>query len=964
MHRKAILFLSALFLLWGNIAFSQSTETVTVNSVHFYMATGGIGWSYNWSLIDPDGKTIKLTSTENLNHSQSEEITFTKIGTYILQVQGTDDQGCLSEVNSKTIDVIINNFQLSFSNLTSTQCYQSDDNSFSVGLQLNDQNGDPLAQDQFPVDVTFQINGVTQSSQIVNYLDQTLVINDNTFTTDSLQNSSVILTLLSATSSDNTTFQPITGQDVHSHTILAQPQIAFDQAVDTVYRDEKRSFNVNGNTTWTYKWILTDPSLNESTLNSVGSQSAEITFNQLGNYQLNVQAINGQGCLSNWGNKTIVVIASPDSTSLIQPLAVQDINMTWKNSSVSGNVFTNDLLFNGKKSAINVVQLPVADAGELTFFDTNTGDYTFEPAAGFTGEAIFEYQLCTTDSLGAMSCSDTASVTIQVLDPDDVNQATVANDDVVITLADQSASGNFLLNDFDPNNESFNISRVITTNLPGTLEWNTDGTFQYTPPANYIGEVHFNYQVCNQSGNCDWATVTIYVLSPDVADGSLFAIDDAFYTEGVLSGWLSANDLSEGAVTYQVDPVKAPEKGTVNIQPDGQFVYTPSEDRYGTFTDQFVYEVCNSDSICSLATAYIVANVTGPFITVNDTFDVGACASIHLDASSSHGFGDLTYQWQPNDFLDDPTSSSPIFTPGQSTNYTLTVSDENGNSATQDVAVIVHDAPQVVTNSQVFVTNSSDLIMLDAAESTGKGLQFSWNTDGQGMIVSGINTATPEVSGLGKYYVQVTDQYGCTALDSVTVGLLVQVTAVDDTAGILINTFADINVLTNDLPKGQLDPQSISVVSPPEHGVAVVTSDSLITYTPNQYYIGQDNFVYAVCDYYNQCDEATVLVIIHDESLFVPNAFSPNADGKNDYFEILGLNQYENVSLKVFNRWGNLVYESSNYGEGSGRSGFWNGVANKGVRIGNGEVPPGTYYYILDLGKGQQKITGFVYIDR
>lgn len=936
-------------------------------SAHTYNVENHAGSEYKWQVYS-EIVPLTLASPSSFNFVTSNTLSTVQVqwnmaGIYYLIVRETDQGGC-SNLKAMRIEVIPNNLQLAFTNLTSTQCYQSGDNSFAIGLQLTDQNGDPLAQDQFPVEVTYQVNGVTQSSQIVSYLDQTLVVTDGTFTVDSMQNSLVAVTLLSATNINNLTIQTITGQDIHNHTILAQPQISFDQIADTVYQGAQFSYNVSGNTNWVYNWILTDPTFNNLTLESAGTQSDKITFSRLGAYQLRVQATNDQSCLSNWANKTIVVIKSPVVNPLAQPLAVHDINMTWKNSTVSGNVFTNDLVFNGEKSSINVVQIPDASAGKLTSFDTKTGDYTFEPSPDYSGEAIFEYQLCTTDSLGTVICSDTASVTIQIIDPDNADQAPVANDDVVITRPDQSVSGNFLQNDFDPGKGIFSVSSVTTTNLPGTLEWNSDGTFQYTPPVSFTGNVHFNYKVCNQSGSCDWATVTIYILSPDIAGDSLFAIDDAFYTEGVINGQLSLNDRKPGIAIYHVDPVQAPVKGTVSIQPDGQFVYTPSEDSYGTFTDHFVYEVCDGDSICSQATAYIVANVTGPFIAVNDTFETGACASVQLDASNSHGFGELTYQWQPTDFLNDPSSATPMFTPGQTTSYTLTVSDGNGNSTSKEVVVVVHDAPQVVTNNQVFVNNSTDLIMLDASGSTGDNLQFNWYTDGRGMVVSGINTATPEVSGLGKYYVQVSDQFGCIAVDSVTVGLLIQITAVNDTVGVLINTFADINVLANDIPKDQIDPHSISVVSPPEHGVAVVTSDSIITYTPNQYYIGQDNFIYAVCDYYNKCDEATVLVMIHDESLFVPNAFSPNGDGKNDYFEIQGLSQYENVSLEVFNRWGNLVYKSSNYGEGSGRSGFWDGVANKGVRIGNGEVPSGTYYYILDLGRGEQKITGFVYIDR
>ncbi len=349
-------------------------------------------------------------------------------------------------------------------------------------------------------------------------------------------------------------------------------------------------------------------------------------------------------------------------------------------------------------------------------------------------------------------------------------------------------------------------------------------------------------------------------------------------------------------------------------------------------------------------------------IIAEETLQTGNCAPIQLDASSSTGQGELSFSWTPTTGLDDPASPRPLFTPGSSASYTVTVTDSRGQTATDAVWVEVIDPPLLVLNKQVFVNNPTDVILLDASASAGHNLAFNWRSAGEGLIIAGSQSATPQVSGLGKYYLEVTDAFGCTARDSVTVGLLVQVTAIDDTIGVRINTYADINVLRNDKPQGQLDPESISIVSPPSHGFATISSDSIITYTPDQFYLGHDEFIYSVCDYSNRCDEATVLVRVSDEALFVPNGFSPNGDGLNDYFEIVGIGSYERVKLKIFNRWGNLVYESENYGPAG--DGFWDGKADRGGRTSDGQLGTGTYYYILDLGRGNEKLSGFIYLDR
>jgi gliding motility-associated-like protein len=69
----------------------------------------------------------------------------------------------------------------------------------------------------------------------------------------------------------------------------------------------------------------------------------------------------------------------------------------------------------------------------------------------------------------------------------------------------------------------------------------------------------------------------------------------------------------------------------------------------------------------------------------------------------------------------------------------------------------------------------------------------------------------------------------------------------------------------------------------------------------------------------------------------VPNVFSPNGDGQNEFFEIQGIDAYPNSKLQVWNRWGVLVYESENY------ENFWSAE----------EQPDGVYYFILQRADGK-----------
>lgn len=97
--------------------------------------------------------------------------------------------------------------------------------------------------------------------------------------------------------------------------------------------------------------------------------------------------------------------------------------------------------------------------------------------------------------------------------------------------------------------------------------------------------------------------------------------------------------------------------------------------------------------------------------------------------------------------------------------------------------------------------------------------------------------------------------------------------------------------------------------------------DSVMTDTVYFHYTTIDN-----------CDSSMMITIdIRELELTVPNVFTPNGDNINDLWEIPQLEAYVGNELVVFNRWGQKVYERSNYG------GDWDG----------GSLPDGTYFYIL-----------------
>ena len=144
------------------------------------------------------------------------------------------------------------------------------------------------------------------------------------------------------------------------------------------------------------------------------------------------------------------------------------------------------------------------------------------------------------------------------------------------------------------------------------------------------------------------------------------------------------------------------------------------------------------------------------------------------------------------------------------------------------------------------------------------------------------------------------------------------------------------------------------------NGVSTLNANGSLSYSINtQDWCGMDTIYYTLCDSYNACD--TGLIIINVECYFfviIPQGFSPNGDGVNDTFEIIGIEDYPNNHLSVFNRWGHKVYERQAYDNS------WNGTSESPLTIGNGMLPKGTYYYALDLGDGTKLMKGYVFLNR
>ncbi|SFS40427.1 gliding motility-associated C-terminal domain-containing protein, partial [Lutibacter maritimus] len=243
-------------------------------------------------------------------------------------------------------------------------------------------------------------------------------------------------------------------------------------------------------------------------------------------------------------------------------------------------------------------------------------------------------------------------------------------------------------------------------------------------------------------------------------------------------------------------------------------------------------------------------------------------------------------------------------------NVTLTVTDAYGNSSSVTTVVTIID----VTDPIVITQNIS--VELDE---TGNATISAEDIDDGSFDACGIATLSLD---------QTT--FSCPTLGDTTVTL----TVIDNNG----NSASEMAIVT--FTSDDLDNDGIADVCDDDldgDGVDNDIDNCPTVSNPNQADIDR-NGIGDVCD---------------QGELEIPKGFSPNGDGVNDEFIIAGLHKYPNNSIQIYNRYGNMVYESNNY------QNYWDGVSSGKTR----KLPAAPYFYVLSINGGTQIVKGWLYIN-
>ncbi|MBP0905091.1 tandem-95 repeat protein [Mariniflexile gromovii] len=719
------------------------------------------------------------------------------------------------------------------------------------------------------------------------------------------------------------------------------------------------------------------------TLKGATQSTGEFANLEAGDYTINV--IDANGC-----EKSIAITIYKNCTN-----AENDINNTFVDTAVTGNVLTNDTDAEGDTQRVTTTTVTTVQ-GVVVTIDPATGAYTYTPPAGYIGEDSFEYTVCDN---GTPEACDMATVYIEVLPRGGSgNRPPIANSDTAGTEMDTPVTGNVLSNDFDPDGDPIVVTTPTVTTVQGvvvTIDPAT-GAYTYTPPTGFVGEDRFDYTICDNGtpALCDTATVVITVWPNN--GNTTIANDDVIYnnTCDSITGNVLDNDSDpeDDIQTVSTTPVSNVTNGVLSLNTNGSFTYTPNAGFIGA--DSFVYRVCDNGTpqACDQATVYItITDAEAPFIvncniedrtmecngldnkTLAETWNSENIAALEIcaeDICDMSLTGQVTSDFDFNNFQSSCGLSGSI-------DVTYTITDDSGSATTLSVTLTIVDTTPPDISNCILEDKSLSCTLTTAKENADQ-----WNLDN----IATLEACAKDACSVDQA-VTITSNYN---FDNLASGQLIVVYTVTDDCGNTSTTDAMLTLQNDAVSSTDI---SLCVASEVESQVfnlfnllsgnyntggtwEVVSGNGTVIddhfFNPKSIILNGENasetitfsytetssncptYIEASIDVNNICEVKGCDL----DNIEISILLTPNGDSHNEYFTVKGVEDCEfKTDVKIINRWGAIIFQSSNY------QNDWNAFTHKSSLGPAGQVTSGTYYYVVTLvNSGKAPITGLMYI--
>ncbi|MFM1929730.1 MAG: hypothetical protein RL387_1058 [Bacteroidota bacterium] len=629
---------------------------------------------------------------------------------------------------------------------------------------------------------------------------------------------------------------------------------------------------------------------------------------------------------------TLHIVVNPPPT--INP----DFNSTNINVPVPGSINTNDIIPAG-----TTYGTPIASgnnpSGATISINVATGTYTF--TASKPGKYIFNVPVCAASQTTGCPISP---LQITVLDPNITTNPPVANNDYSVTQLNTPVVTTILANDKPGNANTLLIPTSIVINTApknGTAvankanssssskstikSFSTNGTITYTPNPGFVGLDSLIYTVCDNANpaNCEVATV-YYTISTATPNNEIVANDDynTSINRSTATGNVLLNDDYGGAVlTASVVTGPTTAQGTFILSSDGAYSFTPSIGFTGPV--DIIYQAC-SGTTCINATLHILVNLVPPPppTVINATYVAGSKSNpINIKSLVTVAPTGTTLKWC------DPTgvncSSTPPTIPNLPGTYVWCVKSVDtvtqlSSTCAMDTVIILapYTVMEVTKTARAVQTNPDGSVLLTFV------LKAANRTNALMDSVSIKDDLTQTFNTSSGFSVASLDVYGGLIKNSAYDGV------------------SSVDLVTNQskIAANSMDSAILKVLVASPNIFGSLTNTAILGGKTKYGYVSV-NSNDPIANASDTTKRVPTAFNVPKADLIIAGGFSPNYDGLNDKW-IIVRPFGTRVSVQVFNRWGNIVYQNTDY------KNDWNGMGTSNF-MGQ-DVPDGTYFYIVN----------------
>lgn len=541
------------------------------------------------------------------------------------------------------------------------------------------------------------------------------------------------------------------------------------------------------------------------------------------------------------------------------------------------------------------------------------GSFTMVPDKGYTGTISFQYEV--TDAKGSAT-TQTFSITVQSVPvAADATFATRKNQSITHSLAKLASSGT----------APYRFA-IVDQSKSGTVAVNEDGSFTFTPKADFYGPASFTYQVTDANNHKSLACVTVNVCPiPAVSDGT-FVTKQNKEIQSTLGSLL----VNKSAPSYTFTQVGRAKNGQAVVNPDGTFSFVPDKGFHGIA--RFLYKVTDNNQFESNVAVVMVTVQEIPAVT---NAALGACQNVPLQSSLadlvSGGTAPYTFvlaNRASNGSVVLSKNGSFIYTPTTgyygTDSFQYVIYDANGTkSAPATLTITVTQAP--VASDSSFTTTANTALSATVNNLVSSGIQpyiFSalGSTNGTvAMQSDGSFVFAPQSNfdGTATFGYQVTDANQCSASGIVSVTVYPVPSASDGSYSILENeTLADT---VAPLAAGGTPPYTFAHVGSAVNGSVQVQSDGSFSFVPDAQATSA-SFQFAVTDAnQNSSQPATITITLLElpkvtniavstcQDIAVAASLASNVTGANPPYAFMLVQNVQNGVL-TFNKNGTYSY--------------------------------------------------------